>query len=153
MFTRLRLFSAFALICFCANAMAVTGSTTFVSGYGPGISEGFSVDGCFGDNFGSVATPLLSDGKKICSLVEEDQDPLADNLLILTIDGFTSDPGSNYFNTLSLPCSIIFPSAAGYYYYSPATAGASGQASWTFDLYSTDCIYNAVGGTFSLSID
>lgn len=153
MFTRLRLFSACALICFCANAMAVTGSTTFVVDYGPGIYEGFSVDECIGADFGSVATPLLSDGKKICSLVEQDLYPYSDNTLMLVIDGFTSDPGSNYFNTLSLPCGFSLPAGAGYYYYNPATAGVSGQASWTFDIYSLDCIYNAVGATLSLSIN
>ena len=142
MFTRLRLLALFALICVCSNAMAVTGATTYT---GPG----FSIDGCFGADFGSVATPILSDGKKICALVEIDQYPFNDNSLHLVIDGFTSDPGSNYFNNLALSCGLGLPAAAGSYYYFPATAGSSGVASWTFDIFGTICISD----DGSLSID
>ena len=157
MFTRARIFLAFAFFWICSNAMAVTGATTFVVGSDTddyGAAEGFSLDGCYDTpDFGSVATPVLSDGKKICAVTEVDLYPIADNTLYFTIDGFTSDPGSNYFNTLSLYCGFSLPSGYGYYYYTPATASSSGQASWSFDLSSTSCIYGSVGSTFSLSID
>jgi hypothetical protein len=156
MFTRARIFSAFVLIGICSNALAVTGSTTFTVDAGPlaGQGVGFSTDGCDGSDFGSVATPVLSDGKKVCALYEQDLYPFADNQLYLVIDGFTSDPGINYFNILSLSCGLGLAAGSAAYYYYPGTGGSSGQASWTIDIYSISCIYNIIpGGTASLSID
>jgi len=155
MSTRLSLFSALAFFCLCSNAMAVTGATTFVVSdgvFGEVSGSGFGIDLCGGlIDFGSVATPVLSDGKKVCALTEQDMGPLQDDLLTVVIDGFTSDPGINYFNTLAVSgvsCGLSLPAASGYYSYLPST----GQASWTFDIYATICLAGA-GYTQSLSIN
>src|SRR5581483_9077105 len=109
MFTRLRIFSAIALIWVSSSAMAVTGTTTFVPGDNSsvgGADVGYSVDSCDGPSMGSMAMPILSDGKKICALYETDLNPFGENTIVLVIEGFTSDPGVNYFKTLSLPCGL-----------------------------------------------
>jgi hypothetical protein len=143
MFTRLRILSAFAFIAICSSALAVTGSTTFTVGTFSG-ANGFSIDNCGGSNFGSVATPTLSDGRTICGLFEFDLFPFGNNVLWLEINGFTSDPGSNYFNQLNLSCGFSLGAAgAGYSY-------GGGEALWTWNLSASECI---VGSTGSLSID
>jgi hypothetical protein len=143
MFTRMRILSAFAFITICSSALAVTGSTTFTVGGSSG-STGFSIDNCGGSNFGSVATPTLSDGRTMCALLEFDLFPFGNDVLWLEIIGFTSDPGSNYFNQLNLSCGLsLDSSAAGYVY-------GGGEALWSWDLGASACL---TGSNGSLSID
>lgn len=149
MFLRIAALAAF--IALSSTASAVSGSTSFIAAtISPLVSGdfGFSV-GCPGSpDVGSVSTPELSDGRIICGLAETGSIFSPPTTVVsLTITGFDSDPGKNYFSQLNLSCYAepLLSASAAYSY-------ADGTATWLFNLGLAPLPFR-VGRPYSLSVN
>jgi hypothetical protein len=151
--------SAFALALLAPTTFAVTGSTYIIavdpigygvySGYRNGSSSGFG----YGNSYGSLTSPTLSDGRVIIFILDESAGGMG---LSIAIKGFTSDPGRYYFNNLNMDCTGYngFPTSAATTYYYDSTRGIANW-SWGY-VYSAPGVFVCMppdGSWYNMSID